>query len=133
MNRNQKKGINFDLDTEALKKRYTNGDWHNAYYDVRNFFVKNGFEHIQGSGYHSLIPMWESDVMTIVYQMTKEFPWINYCVSVCTLADVPDAFDISHVFAREAERLDEEWLTIRVKNFLLNRSSMIMVGLEAFL
>ena len=107
MNSGQKKGINFDLDTNALKIHYTEGDWRNAYYDVRNFFKKNGFEHIQGSGYHTLMPMSEPDVMTIVYRMTKRFPWINYCVSVCTLADVPEAFDISHVFVREAERLDE--------------------------
>lgn len=36
----QKKGINFDLDTEALKKYYPKSDWHNAYYDVRSFFEK---------------------------------------------------------------------------------------------
>ena len=107
MNSGQKKGINFDLDTNALKIHYTEGDWRNAYYDVRNFFKKNGFEHIQGSGHHTLMPMSEPDVMTIVYRMTKRFPWINYCVSVCTLADVPEAFDISHIFVREAERLDE--------------------------
>ena len=51
--------------------------------------------------YYTLMPMSEPDVMTIVYRMTKRFPWINYCVSVCTLADVPEAF------VREAERLDE--------------------------
>lgn len=102
----QKKGINFDLDTEALKKHYTTGDWHNAYYDIRNFFEKNGFEHIQGSGYHSLMTMSEANAMAVIYQMTKKFPWINYCVKVCTIADVPETFDISHVFAREAERLE---------------------------
>ena len=80
MNSGQKKGINFDLDTNALKIYYTEGDWRNAYHDVRNFFKKSGFEHIQGSGYHTLMPMSEPDVMTIVYRMTKRFPWINYCV-----------------------------------------------------
>lgn len=44
MNSGQKKGINFDLDTNALKIYYTKGDWRNAYHDVRNFFKKNGFE-----------------------------------------------------------------------------------------
>lgn len=107
MDSRQKKGINFDLDTEALKEHYIKGDWRNAYHDIRNFFKENGFEHIQGSGYHSLMPMSESDVMSIVYRMTKEFPGINYCVRVCTLSDVPETFNISHVFVREAERLDE--------------------------
>lgn len=40
--------------------------------------------------------------------MTKEFPWLNYCVNVCTISDVPELFDISHVFAREAERLEKK-------------------------
>ena len=55
MNSGQKKGINFDLDTNALKIHYTEGDWRNAYYDVRNFFKKNGLEHIQGSGYFQCV------------------------------------------------------------------------------
>jgi hypothetical protein len=37
MDRRQKKGINFALDTEALKEHDTKGGWHNAYYDVRPF------------------------------------------------------------------------------------------------
>lgn len=44
----------------------------------------------------------------VIYQMTKEFPWLNYCVSVCTISDVPELYDISHVFEREAQRLSEE-------------------------
>ena len=46
MDSTQRKGINFDLDTEELKKHYPKGDWHNAYYDVRAYFEKSGFEHI---------------------------------------------------------------------------------------
>ena len=42
----QRKGINFDLNTQALKEYYPKGDWHNAYADVRDFFEANGFEHI---------------------------------------------------------------------------------------
>lgn len=37
----QKKGVNFDLNTEALKLHYTKGDWHNAYNDIRDYFEKN--------------------------------------------------------------------------------------------
>ncbi|MCU6687200.1 hypothetical protein OCV99_11740 [Dorea acetigenes] len=46
--------------------------------------------------------------MAVIYQMTKEFLWLNYCVSVCTISDVPELYDISHVFEREAQRLSEE-------------------------
>ena len=46
--------------------------------------------------------------MSVIYKMTKEFPWLNYCVSICTISDVPELYDISHVFVREAQRLHEE-------------------------
>lgn len=110
MDSTQRKGINFDLDTEALQEYYPKGDWHNAYADVRAYFEKNGFEHIQGSGYHSKEAMSEAKAMAmaVIYQMTKEFPWLNACVSVCTISDVPELYDISHVFEREAQRLREE-------------------------
>ncbi len=85
MDSTQRKGINFDLDTEALKEHYPKGDWHNAYYDVRSYFEKNGFEHIQGSGYHSTKEMSEAKAMAVIYRMTKEIPWLNYCVSVCRM------------------------------------------------
>lgn len=103
----QRKGIHFDLDTEALKKYYQKGDWHNAYSEIRTFFEKNEFKHIQGSGYHSIEPMSEAKAMVIIYRMTKEFPWLNYCVSICTIADVPEIFDLSYVFEKEAQWLDK--------------------------
>lgn len=27
-----------------------------------------------------------------------KFLWLNYCVNICTISDVPELFDISHVF-----------------------------------
>ena len=107
MDSTQRKGINFDLDTEALQYHYPKGDWHNAYYNVRTYLEKNGFEHIQGSGYHSAEAMSEARAMSVVYKMTKEFSWLNYCVRICTISDVPELYDISHVFMREAQRLQE--------------------------
>lgn len=105
MNDKLRKGINFDLDTNKLEQNYTKSDWHNAYYELRIYFEKEGFQHIQGSGYHSVEPMSESQVMSIVHKLTKKFPWINECVSVCTIADVPETTDISHVFVKEAQKL----------------------------
>lgn len=49
MDRRQKKGINFALDTEALKEHDTKRGWHNAYYDVRPFSRIRVFEHIHFS------------------------------------------------------------------------------------
>ena len=46
--------------------------------------------------------MSEAKAMKVIYQMTKEFPWLNFCVSICTIADVLELFDISHVFRDKA-------------------------------
>lgn len=100
-----RKGINFDLDTKKLKQNYTKSDWHNAYYELRTYFEKEGFRHIQGSGYHSVNPMSEAEAMAIIHKLTKKFPWLNECVNICTIADVPETTDISHVFVKEAEKL----------------------------
>ena len=78
-----KKGINLDLDTEALKRHYTKGDWHKAYYEVRNHFEKNGFEHIQGSGYHSLMPMSEAKLLCQRLYHIRCSGNILYCPCLC--------------------------------------------------
>jgi len=106
MNNQQRKGINFDLDTKKLKKNYPKekGDWHNAYNIMRIFFEQEGFEHIQGSGYHSKDPMSQARAMAAIYKMTKVHPWLNDCVRVCTIADIPETTDITHVFAEEARK-----------------------------
>lgn len=106
MDSKQRKGIHFDLDTKALRKYYPKGDWHKSYYDMRIYFGKNQFEHIQGSGYHSVNPMSEAEAMRVIYSMSKEFPWLNSCVNVCTISDVPEMYDIGYVFDRTSERLN---------------------------
>lgn len=45
------KVFSFDLNTKALEKHYLNRDWHNAYYEIKNFFDRNNIKHIQGSTY----------------------------------------------------------------------------------
>ena len=47
MERKYRKAINFDLSVHELEKYYP--DYRKAYYDVKRFFKKWGFEHRQGS------------------------------------------------------------------------------------
>ena len=99
MDSSLRKGMNFDLDSQALQRYYPKGDWHHAYDDIRKFFEENGFEHIQGLGYHSREAMSEAKAMAVIYKMTKAMVWLNGCVRVCTISDVPELYDISPVFA----------------------------------
>lgn len=94
-----RKSLNFDLSTKMLKEKYPHGDWHNAYKYVRKFLEKNGFEHIQGSGYHSISPMDFGDVMDVMYLLKKELSWIEDCARVITLTDVPIEYDITDALA----------------------------------
>jgi hypothetical protein len=39
--------------------------------------------------------------MRIIKGMIKAHPWLNHCVRVCTIADVPVTFDISYMFDKD--------------------------------
>ena len=106
----QRKGINFDLNTQSTKGifiRKVTGIMHMR--DVRDFLEANGFEAYSGIGISFGGSNVRSEKATaVVCQMTKEFPWLNYCVNVCTISDVLNCL-ISHpYFAREAERLEKK-------------------------
>ena len=120
MDDSQRKGINFDLDTKILQKNYLNGDWHNAYNDIKIFFESNGFEHIQGSGYHSIKPVSELNAMGVIYKLIKTYPWIKNCVKVCTIADIPETYDITNVFNAK-----NDISLARARNYRKNKSKDI--------
>ena len=98
-----RQGIHFDLDTAALKKYYPKQSWRMAYDDVRSFLESNGFEHEQGSGYHSKEPMIQSDAMGIIDDMLAKYPWLHKCVRVGTIADVPITYDLTPLFDKDAD------------------------------
>jgi virulence-associated protein VapD len=98
-----RQGIHFDMNTKALKKHYPKDNWRRAYDDVRSFFESNGFEHEQGSGYHSKEEMTQPDALKIIDKMILTYPWLNQCVRICTIADVPVMFDISYMFEKEED------------------------------
>jgi len=114
-----KKAFTFDLDTKALQKYYPKGDWHNAYSDIKNFFARNNIEHIQGSAYHSKEPMAKYHAVSVINDLTKEFPWLNHCMKVCTINIVPKEYDVTHVFRNESNRL----LMVEMKEKILKEIS----------
>jgi virulence-associated protein VapD len=89
------------MDTKALEKYYPKKSWRNAYDDVKNFLISKDFEHEQGSGYHSVKPMRRAKAMRVIREMIKKHPWLNQCVRICTISDVPVMFDISYMFEKE--------------------------------
>lgn len=65
------KAINFDLDIKALQQYYPSSNWRKAYEDINKFFLSNGFEHRQGSGYISLIKTDDYSVLTLTRKTLK--------------------------------------------------------------
>ena len=98
-----RQGIHFDMNTKALQIYYPKSAWRAAYDDVRKFFEQNGFEHEQDSGYHSIHPMTQSDAMVIMADMRAAFPWLNKCVKICTIADVPTTYDLTPLFDKNVD------------------------------
>lgn len=91
MERKVIKAINFDLDTNALKEYYTKSTgkpYNNAYYEIKSFMVKNGFEHRQGSGYVSAEKITSSNIINICEQLGQNYAWLHKCVTRFDVTDV---------------------------------------------
>ena len=98
-----RQGIHFDMDTKALEIYYPKAAWRAAYEDVKTFLIDNGFEHEQGSGYHSIRPMAQAKAVDILDNMLTTYPWLHKCVRICTVADVPATYDFSDIFDKDAD------------------------------
>lgn len=82
-----KKAINFDIDTKKYEA-YTGKKPPSAYHEIKKFLKKNGFEHRQGSGYISEKNLNDSDVITLITNMTLKFDWLKYCVKEIDVTNI---------------------------------------------
>ena len=98
-----RQAIHFDLDTKALEIYYPKPSWNHAYEDIEIFFKKHGFIHEQGTGYRSKEPMIQPEALRVVSELIKQHSWLNKCVKICTVYDVPITYDISAMFDKEAD------------------------------
>lgn len=71
-----RKAFHFDLSVKELE---ANGAPKDAWTKIGRFLERNGFEHIQGSGYESMHTMSHHDMNLILEQMQDEFPWFVSC------------------------------------------------------
>lgn len=93
--------IYFDLDVQALKNIYEPGsgrDYTNAYHEIRSFMKKEGYEHEQGSVYHSVSEKDRSDVIRTVKALQDEKSWLKECVKKMSYARISEEHDITGVF-----------------------------------
>lgn len=98
-----KKALNFDLDTKMLKQVYSETSYTNAYYEIRSFLEKNGFEHRQGSGYVSQNPITLPKVHALVVKMNKQLTWLGDCVKEFDVTSVGKSHSLLNKFEKTVE------------------------------
>ncbi len=93
--------VYFDLDVESLKKIYEPMSGHNytnAYHEIRSFMKKEGYEHEQGSVYHSVGEKDRSEVIRTIQGLQDEKSWLKECVKKMSYARISEEHDLTGVF-----------------------------------
>lgn len=89
--------VYFDLDVKALKNIYepaSGHDYTNAYHEIRSFMEKEGYEHEQGSVYHSVGEKDRSEVIRTIQGLQDEKSWLKECVKKMSYARISEEHDL---------------------------------------
>ncbi|MBR1442117.1 MAG: hypothetical protein IJ583_01115 [Firmicutes bacterium] len=123
-----RKAINFDLDTNLLKKYYPKKtiftSYTKAYKDIKNYLQKQGFSHRQGSGYVSELPIEDYEVLKIVREMSKKFTWLSQCVKQFDVTEIGMTYDMTQSI-HDAANLQKAPLAKKKENTQKNYHSDI--------
>lgn len=98
-----RKQISFDLETSKLKKYYPKERWQSAYYDIRRFMQKNGFEWQQGSVYISEERLSVQSTSKILGTLVDENPWLNVCMRDCVVTNIGRSHSQNYLFDKNAD------------------------------
>ena len=106
-----RKYLNFDLDTKALQEWYPDGDWHNAYMDIRRYLEEHGFEHRQGSGYISRKNLNLLQATVIVQRMAREYLWLQPCLKELDVTNVGKTVSLNEAVSYAYDERMQEIMT----------------------
>lgn len=106
MERKYLKAVNFDLSVHELEKHYP--DYRKAYYDIKRFFKKQGFEHRQGSGYVSKTKLTQADIIDLLDVMNTELPWMSDCVTKIDVTNIGAQHDLKDMLKEIAVASEED-------------------------
>lgn len=95
----KRKQISFDIDTKVGKKIFGEQSYTKIYADIRRFMKKEGWKHIEGSVYMSDYPMSNSDVVYMVKELKKQYPYMEKCVREIHQADVSNVHSLNQYFS----------------------------------
>lgn len=94
MNRLQ---IAFDIDTKVCRK-ILGKNYNKVYKDIRVFMENKGFEHRQGSVYHSIEPMMRAKATETIDSLIEEMPYLTKCIRDITQTRIGDDVSLNDLF-----------------------------------
>ena len=104
MERRYYKAINFDLDTNGLRKYYPR--YQQAYKDLLKFFKERDFSHRQGSGYVSNTKLISADIIDLITELKVQFVWASTCVNKIDVTNVGAQYDLTSLLVEDDDSFD---------------------------
>lgn len=108
-----RKAINFDLSTNELKKHFNNTA--EAYSQIKDFMLENGFTHRQYSGYASKEVIDEDDIVVLIKSLADKFTWLSTCVQNFDVTDIGEQHDLTHLFTDRTLQKDRNLIKQELK------------------
>lgn len=99
----ERRAINFDLSVKKLMAFYSETNPKGAYKDIYNFFIRNGFEHRQGSGYCSKLELTNREILNIIDNMFDKMPWLDECSKKVDVTNIGKIYDIKKLRAMDKQ------------------------------
>ena len=94
----KRKQITFDIDTNVAKEILGEKKYTNVYAHIRRFMTKNKWEHIEGSVYMSNKPMDNSDILFLIKDMKKQYPYLDKCIKEMHQSDISKVHSLQDYF-----------------------------------
>lgn len=95
----ERRAINFDLSIKKLMAFYSKTNPKGAYKEIYNYFIQNGFEHRQGSGYCSKKELTNRETLDIIENMFDKMPWLDECSKKIDVTNIGEIYDIKNLRA----------------------------------
>lgn len=119
-----RKMINFDLDQAKLKEFYPGTSPNHAYTKIGIFLKKNGFVHVQGSGYISKEPILEVEITSLINELVEKNIWLAKCFKAFSTSDVTNKTDRMPDIIAVDEDVAKKQIKLK-KNIRLNNKANI--------
>ena len=97
------KALYFDIRIKDLEKYYSATNPKGAYKKIKSFMSKHNFSHEQYSGYHSKYKTTDLEIFDLIREMSKTFPWLQFCMNHFEVTNVGANHDLMELFREEID------------------------------